>query len=376
MRAHRRAGPPVAHDEQRAAARTVRARGDRSGARRAAVAASQRAFIAARTRAARAACPTRTARLLLCDDRLGVRARVRRDARCEASTALLPPSHAPRCARAHRARCSEPAFALVDRAGCRPAAAGDRRRSVGRRRAGARRSARSTVDHVAALVYTSGTTGEPHAAREVLVVARARRRAHCVVASACKPAMRSSARCRAQHMWGLEATVMLPLQGGGVDACRRPAAARRTSPPRSRAHPARRWLVADAAASRAAAALRGVALPALVGALTATSPLERDARGRIRARDRRAVDRDLRRRPRPASIATRRPAPTSAFTPLDGLERRVAAMHGLSFAAAQLDADRSRCGDRVTLPANGASRSPAATRTSSRSAASARRWRC
>ena len=175
-------------------------------------------------------------------------------------------------------------------------------------------------DHVAAIVHTSGTTGaaQPHAKTWSSLVRGAhalRERVGFRAGGAIVGAV------PAQHMWGLEATIMLALQGGGVVHASTPllpadiaAALGDVGAPR--------WLVATPLHLRSF--LRaGIRLPPLEGVLTAASPLDRELSGRVEA----ALDApvvEIYGSTETGVIGTRRTARSEAFVPLSGvrIERR------------------------------------------------------
>lgn len=266
------------------------------------------AFVA-QARALAARLPEGGCGLLLCEDRLafvlGFAAML-----LQRATALLPPSHAPR-ALANIARTRAAAYALVDRRGAvatTPEIVVDPRSD-----ADGDEGVPSIEDgQLAAIVYTSGTTGDPMPHPKtwsslVLGAAALRERIGFAHGDALVGAVPP------QHMWGLEATVMLPLQSGGLLDSRVPllpddiAAA-------LVAMPSRRWLVVTPLHARSCVRA-GVSLPPLAGTLSATTPLDPElARAFERLTGAPAIE--IYGSTETGVIATREPARDPRFTPL------------------------------------------------------------
>ena len=269
--------------------------------------------------------------LLLCDDRIafavGFAAMLMRR-----STALLPPSHAAN-AIDRIARARVPSFVLVDRPGGAaavpeilvqpwvPAASIDEIPSI-------------DGDHVAAIVYTSGTTGDPqpHAKTWSSLVSGADGLRERI---GLRPGDAIAGAVPAQHMWGLEATVMLPLQGGGIVHGGVPLLPHDIVAALADL-PGRRWLVVTPLHIKSCVQSK-TQLPPLAGVLTATSPLDRGVAQRFE-RETRAPTIEIYGSTETGVIGTRRPALESAFAPLDGLQVE-AHPDGLLLRGAQLDGD-------------------------------------
>jgi acyl-coenzyme A synthetase/AMP-(fatty) acid ligase len=284
--------------------------------------------------------------LLLCDDRLafalGFAAMLLRQ-----FTALLPPSHATH-AIDRIVRVRTPAFALVDRAGV-ASAVPEVCVDPWARVAPTRDVPSIADDHVAAIVYTSGTTGDPQPHAKTwssLVRGAAGLRDRIDF----RPGDVIVGAVPAQHMWGLEATVMLALQSGGSIHAGVPllphdiAAALAQFP-----DPGRRWLVLTPLHVRSCVEAN-VKLPRLAGVLTATSALEREVAERFE-RATGAPTIEIYGSTETGVIATRRPALESAFTPLRGLSVEAHA-DGLVLRGAQLDGD-VRLRDRAVVAPEG-----------------------
>ena len=256
--------------------------------------------------------PARGPVLILCEDRVafatGFAATLMRG-----STAVLPQSRAPlaieRLARTSRASC-----ALVDTATPSPVLA---EIAVDPWRSGepSRTMPSITGTLLAAIVHTSGTTGhaQPHAKTWWSLV----RGAHALrerIGFAAGASIVGAV--PAQHMWGLEATIMLALQGGGVLHGATPllpadvvAALEDVDAPR--------WLVATPLHLRSCVAA-GIRLPALEGVLTAASPLDRELASNVeRATAARVVE--IYGSTETGVIGTRRTALGEAFLPLSGV---------------------------------------------------------
>jgi len=168
----------------------------------------------------------------------------------------------------------------------------------------------------AVILFTSGTTGtpQPHAKTWGALVAGARALrarvpeiAGASIVGAVPP----------QHMWGLETTVMLPLQSGcAVDAsC--PLLPAEIAAALTGLH-APRWLVATPAHLRACT-LSGQALPALAGILCSTAPLPADTAQRAEELGGAPVI-EIYGSTETGAIATRRTARTQVFEAVTGIE--------------------------------------------------------
>ena len=282
--------------------------------------------------------------LLLCEDRLGFALGLAASL-WRRATVLLPPSHAPG-ALADLVRARRPRFALVDREGTIegveeivvwPAI-----------EAGEAVSDIPTVslDHVAAIVYTSGTTGEPQPHAKTwgsLVRGAAALRTRIGFArgdslvGAVPP----------QHMWGLEASVMLPLQSGGSIHPATPLLPQDIAAA-LRALEAPRWLVLTPLHARGCVQA-GTDFPALAGVLSATAPLDQ---GLAAAFERlgRAPLIEIYGSSETGAIATRRPAVDERFTPLDGITM-VAADNGFVVQGGHVD-DPVAMRDQVAIDAD------------------------
>jgi acyl-coenzyme A synthetase/AMP-(fatty) acid ligase len=169
---------------------------------------------------------------------------------------------------------------------------------------------------VAVILFTSGTTGtpRPHAKLWGSLVAGARA-LHARVPSVAGATIVGAV--PPQHMWGLETTVMLPMQSGSaVDAAcpLLPAEIAATLA----AVPAPRWLVATPAHLRACA-LSGEPLPALAGVLCSTAALPQDTAQRIEALGGAPVI-EIYGSTETGAIATRRSARTQVFEAVDGID--------------------------------------------------------
>ena len=301
------------------------------------------AFIAA-ARSLAAQLPPAECALLLCADRLAFATGfaallIRRIA------AVLPPSHAP-LALARIVAARAPAFALVDRLGAAP---GVREITVDRAPPAQEAGDVPLIadDQIAAIVYTSGTTGEPqpHVKRwgslvrgAVALRARIGFQPGDAVVGAVPP----------QHMWGLEATVMLPLQGGGIVHAGVPLLPEDIAAALAQVAE-RRWLVATPLHLRSCARA-SVALPKLHATLTATSALDRTLAADFSQRHGAPVI-EIYGSTETGAIATRRPADESAFAPLEGIEVDPGE-HGFVIRGGHLD-EPIALADRVTMQADG-----------------------
>ena len=293
--------------------------------------------------------------LLLCADRLafalGFAAMLLRR-----STALLPPSHA-----AHAidriVRVRAPSFALVDRAGVAagvpeifvdpwaPAVPTDDVPSI-------------ADDHVAAVVYTSGTTGDPQPHAKTVVVARRGRGGRCASASAFARAMRSWAPCRPSTCGGSRRRSCCRCKPAAIVHAGVPLLPHDIAAALAQV-PGRRWLVVDTAAHPQ---LRAVERAAAAAGRRADGDVGAGARrGRaLRARDRRADDRDLRldrdRRDRHAPSRARVGVHAASWS-VASSRRRTA-----SCCAARSSMRTSDCAIARSSRRTVASRSPAAMR--------------
>ena len=175
-------------------------------------------------------------------------------------------------------------------------------------------------DQVAVILFTSGTTGtpRPHAKSWGSLVAGARALrarvpeiAGASIVGAVPP----------QHMWGLESTVMLPLQSGCAVDVSCPLLPAEIAAALA-VLPAPRWLVATPAHLRACA-LSADRLPALAGVLCSTAPLPQETAQRVE---------DLGGAPvleiygstETGAIATRRSARTQVFETVASIEISIA----------------------------------------------------
>lgn len=301
------------------------------------------AFVAA-AHAVAARLPASGCVLLLCTDRLafatGFAATLLRGL-----TALLPPSRAP-LAMQRIVQSRAPACALVDVAGetgLVPEVVVDPWATT------ARVTGVPAIDgsHVAVIVHTSGTTGDPQPhvktwSSLVRGAVRLRDRVGFAPGSALVGAV------PAQHMWGLEATIMLALQGGGVVHAGSPllpadiaAALQEVEAPR--------WLVITPLHIRNC--LRaGAQLSPLAGALTATSALEPAVAAQFESLTGAPVV-EIYGSTETGGIATRRPTRDTAFEPFDGVRVRQHG-NGIEARGGHLDADVV-IGDRVDVRTDG-----------------------
>lgn len=270
--------------------------------------------------------------LLLCQDRVafatGLAALLLRR-----TTALLPPSHAPHALDAIVAA-HAPALALVDGPGSAaavPQVVVDPWRSTD---AASDRFDPPLIDgdHVALVVHTSGTTGtpQPHPKRWSALVrgARALRdrlgfAAGDTLAATVPP----------QHMWGLEASVMLPLQAGGALHAGSPLLPEEIAAT-LRELEAPRWLVLTPLHLRALLATRK-RLPELRGTLSATMPLGQADAAAFEALASTALV-EIYGSTETGVAATRRTALAERFTPLPGIVVRED-VRGLRFEGGQID---------------------------------------
>ena len=182
------------------------------------------------------------------------------------------------------------------------------------------------VDQIAVVLFTSGTTGAPsaHAKTWGSLVAGARALRSRV------PEIAGAAILGAvppQHMWGLETTVMLPLQGGcAVQSACPLLPAEIASALAQLEEP--RWLVATPAHLRACA-LSGDGLPPLGGVLCSTAPLPKETAGRIEELCRAPVI-EIYGSTETGAIATRQTARTQVFSAIDGIGISIAGGEALA----------------------------------------------
>ncbi|MEK6244725.1 MAG: AMP-binding protein [Pseudomonadota bacterium] len=175
-------------------------------------------------------------------------------------------------------------------------------------------------DQIAVILFTSGTTGtpRPHAKTWGSLVAGARAlqaRVPDVVGASIVGAVPP------QHMWGLETTVMLPLQSGcAVDSSCPLLPAEIAAALAGIQGP--RWLVATPAHLRACA-LSGQPLPALAGVLCSTAPLPEETAQRVEEIGGAPVF-EIYGSTETGAIATRRTARTQVFEAVAGIEISVA----------------------------------------------------
>lgn len=175
-------------------------------------------------------------------------------------------------------------------------------------------------DQIAVILFTSGTTGtpRPHAKSWGSLVAGARAlqaRVPNVVGASIIGAVPP------QHMWGLESTVMLPLQSGcAVDSSCPLLPAEIAAALAGIQGP--RWLVATPAHLRACA-LSGQPLPALAGVLCSTAPLPEETARRVEELGGAPVF-EIYGSTETGAIATRRTAQTQVFEALAGIEISIA----------------------------------------------------
>ena len=289
--------------------------------------------------------PERECGLLLCQDRLafalGFAAMLLRR-----STALLPPSHAAHAIdRIVQARA--PSFALVDR-NREIATVPELRVDPWMQAAPAGDDVPSIADeHVAAIVYTSGTTGDPQPHAKTWS-SLARGAAGLRERIGFRPGDALVGAVPPQHMWGLEATVMLALQGGGIVHAGIPLLPHDIAAALAQL-PGRRWLVLTPLHIRSCVQ-SNVTLPPLAGVLTATSALDQATAERFE-RQTGAPTIEIYGSTETGVIGTRRPAVESPFTPLRGLAVEPHA-DGLVLRGAQLDGDVP-LRDRAVVSADG-----------------------
>jgi acyl-coenzyme A synthetase/AMP-(fatty) acid ligase len=179
---------------------------------------------------------------------------------------------------------------------------------------------------VAVVLFTSGTTGTPlpHSKTWGSLVAGAR----ALQARIGNPAGASLVGAvPPQHMWGLESTVMLPLQSGcAVDASCPLLPTEIASALAAIRGP--RWLVATPAHLRACA-LSGQPLPALAGILCSTAPLPEETARRIEELAGAPVF-EIYGSTETGAIATRRTALTQVFEAIAGIDISIASDHAVA----------------------------------------------
>jgi len=131
------------------------------------------------------------------------------------------------------------------------------------------------ADHAAAIVFTSGSTGrpQPHAKTWRSLVAAARGLGRRLEISTGQP-VAILGTVPPQHMYGLETTVMLPLQNGIAVDSGRPLLPADVAAALAEL-PASRWLVTTPLQLRAAIGENAV-FPELAGVLSATMPLTQE----------------------------------------------------------------------------------------------------
>lgn len=264
------------------------------------------------------AMPPQAYGLNLCEDRLnfavGFAAALLRG-----SVTLLPPTRA-RGALSDLQRLYGPLFAFVDR----PGAFDDVAHIDLRAWPDPITSARAPTidpDCTAVALFTSGSTGAPraHAKRWGSLVAGAgalRERLQLAPGAALLGTVPP------QHMWGLEATVMLPLQSGCAIASATPLLPAEVAAQLAGVD-SPRWLVTVPLHLDALVATR-TAMPALAGVLSATSPLDPSlARAFENVAHSPLVE--IYGSTETGAVATRRPAQDATFALLDGLRLEVEA---------------------------------------------------
>ncbi len=131
-----------------------------------------------------------------------------------------------------------------------------------------------SADHIAAVAYTSGSTGQPqaHAKSWRTLVETARLAATRFSIGAAAPNI--VATVPAQHMYGLETTVMMPLASGSAASCSRPFFPRDLADALSDI-PAPRLLITTPVHLRACLS-SGISLPPLQMIISATAPMSRE----------------------------------------------------------------------------------------------------
>jgi acyl-coenzyme A synthetase/AMP-(fatty) acid ligase len=206
-------------------------------------------------------------------------------------------------------------------------------------------------EQAAVTLFTSGTTGTPQAHTKTWgsLVAGARalqERAGIAAGAAIVGAVPP------QHMWGLETTVMLPLQSGCAVEASCPLLPAEIAAALAKV-PVPRWLVATPAHLRACA-LSGERLPAAAGMLCSTAALPLETARRAEELGGCAVL-EIYGSTETGAIATRRPARTELFEALEGIEiaidgERAVARGGQLKAAVELnDVLQAAGGARFTV---------------------------
>lgn len=285
---------------------------------------------------------------LLCHDRLafalGLAAMLVRG-----TTALLPPANL-KAAIERITGLRRPTFALVDREGVAvgvPTVVVDPWTAASAGEPADDDVPSIDARHIALIGYTSGTTGDPqpHAkswSSLVRAAAEFRERIGVRGGDAFVGAV------PAQHMWGLEATVMLPMQSGGIIHAGSPLLPSDIAAALAQCT-GRRWLVLTPLHVRSCVRAQ-MALPNLTAALTATSPLDAGLAQRFeQVCGAPAIE--IYGATEAGVLATRRPAQESAFTLMDGLSLSADA-DGLVVRSGHLDAE-VRLRDRVEVAADG-----------------------
>jgi acyl-coenzyme A synthetase/AMP-(fatty) acid ligase len=301
------------------------------------------AFLSAARRLA-ARFPVGGSALLLCDNRVRFALAL---CACAVSgvEVLLPPVRTGTAIGAVVDR-RDPAFALVDRPGAfgsLPAIAVD----DGFVAEEAFAVPVVPADRVVATLYTSGTTGVPAAHRKtwgslVRGAGALAERLGFVRGSAVVGAVPP------QHMWGFEATVMLPLVAGGVLHAALPLLPRDVAEC-LRDVPAPRWLVLTPIHVHTCLKSR-IVFPPLAGALCATAPLDADDARAFEQRTNAPLI-EIYGATETGAVGTRRAACERAFRPLDKLAA-VASATGTTFRGGHLDGE-VRLNDRIRVVGSG-----------------------
>lgn len=300
-------------------------------------------FVSAVERLARRLPATRCA-LLLCQDR--VRFALALCAALRAGIEVLLPPGQSRASIAAVMAGHQPGFAFVDRAGTveqLPEVVVDE--SFVADPGGAMPCI--PADQAAVTLFTSGTTGVPAPHRKTWG-SLARGAAALGRRIGFAPGSTVIGAVPPQHMWGLEATVMLPLQCGGV---LHPAVPLLPEDVAAcvRAVPMPRWLVLTPIHIRACLQA-GVRLGEASGILSSTSPLDpQDAAGIERGCGAPLIE--IYGSTETGAAATRRTATESSFRLLDDLEATPVAA-GIVFRGGHLDGEVC-LGDRAEVDADG-----------------------
>lgn len=182
------------------------------------------------------------------------------------------------------------------------------------------------AEQIAAVLFTSGTTGapSPHAKTWGCLVAGAhalRARVPQVAGGAIVGTVPP------QHMWGLETTVMLPLQNGCVVHSACPLLPAEIASALAQLQ-APRWLIATPAHLRAWA-LSGEHLPPLTGVLCSTAPLPEQTAHRIEELCGAPVV-EIYGSTETGAIATRRTARTNIFSAVEGVDISTTGGHAIA----------------------------------------------